>query len=1454
MTSRPYNITETVHEELENLEVVIQHILLSTPTSFYDENVYVDATAGSSGGSKTSVVTPVQKQKKKKKFRLRKSLGKILSGSKKYFEESSIDDGVTIETFGMNEEGRSLSTKDSCGIIPEQRDDCGENSQGSASISAFKFETGSMDQTQKSDLQGEHNSMKTYQGLITLDAATFDIETVVEQPSKNEFEIRDVAVSKVEKQVSALDSLPTSQTPKSENEPDGDKRATEEDNRTDLTVITERSNVGLALHGKRQNRTVFRTVSLWMKKAGKKKKEFRPSSKDTRWGTDFVLKTECKETVQSVTECRDILASMSFVPPGPRQQYHNSITGENKLRNRIEDIYNAFRTQKQTRTKVKLMVFSWLLKNGMMLYAKRSPNWKLNAESKENGNVTIKSSRSQAFSEQEILNAGLLVVQRRIDDIFQALNIHIQNQDARLKKELVTKLLKNGVSDSAVSGESLAIITSASDALHSLSSDAVVEDGNLGVTTIVSDGLQKAPTEKSDIIVLERLGEPAVDRLSSEDVSHALIVTKSNCDDGEGFNVIYESCTDLCGMLPSSEIMTDCGIEKRAFFCAAETAPSLVSAESIDVSKFTQLDEEGDAELVDALIELWSSSREENLILTEHKVQLNYDNNTETEYSDVNGVECGESIEEVQRNEDVPKEVVDNEHTNLKPPEQKEMIALSDFFETWGLSGSNSSSLKASVEKDFLSEPVVEVTAASEESTIKKVKTESLPIQEKLPTQSKKEDDFVSTLMSFIGLKRPIFEASANSGDEMPQRESTSDQTAKMFDTSVNDQVKANRQVEAALEAENVGEVVGHVSLHDVSYAEAPSETENIKETQGKTDDSLHNVSSAEAPSETENIKDTPEQSEASLHNVSSAETPSITENIKDTPEQSEAPLHNVSSAEATSETKTIGEAKEQSDVSLHNVSLGSKEEMNKGQFLQPATFKKTEGKQDSKDDEDLQLIKNEIEAIEPANGTEVESRHSIIPKRVFYGKEDKEKKKDDSMSLDEKREGKPVREARGTQKKKGEIKPSKKIRRRRKRVISPRSISSNSYLDPIFEHPEEVSLKASSDPENKNIEPVEQLEDQVGMAPQRDMDLDLVVSYKLESMSILSNENSFSMPDSNDNPKQVRDPLCEISKSSSEEPKLFLSADDSASSGANSFSDGRHQDDAIEEDISTSSRSKRNALEVGTSESLDEVLTLVDGSNLASMDISQTFSNSIGSSFTDRLSTLSSASSTGEKEETVWNRLGFGFDPFRSVDGSSMLGDDTFGDDTFGDTTFGDNTFESSVGSADETDTDIEEDVLDSVGEEAQEQSKGVLDTEHPSLQKRVKQISSGFVGRIRKITAEKAAKTTSVETHETQKEEGAKKSHVTRDHPEKSKEEAFMSQKPQSPVAESRRNLQKDRRRSFLPQHAGIQTESSEQCRDEKESIGDHFTDQNSRDVESRDEDDNPFLIPLPVALTKS
>ncbi|KAG7360190.1 hypothetical protein IV203_035289 [Nitzschia inconspicua] len=1172
---------------------------------------------------------------------------------------------------------------------------------------------------------------------------------------------------------------------------------------------------------------------------------------------------------------------MSFVPPGPRQQYHHSITSENKLRNRIEDIYNAFRTQKQTRTKVKLMVFSWLLKNGMMLYAKRSPNWKSNAESKENGNVTIKSSRSPAFSEQEILNAGLLVVQRRIDDIFQALNIHIQNQDARLKKELVTKLLKNGVSDSAVSGESLAIITSASDGLRSLSSDVVVEDGNLGVTTVVSDGLQKAPTEKSDIIVLECLGEPADDRLSSEDLSHALIVTKSNCDDGEGFNVIYESCTDLCGMLPSSEIMTDCSIDKRAFFCAPETAPSLVSAESTDVAKFTQLDEEGDAELVDALIELWSSSREENLILTEHKVQLNYDNNTETDC--VNGVECGESIEEVQRNEDLPKEVVNNEHPNLNPPEQKEMIALSAFLETWGLSGPNSSSLKASVEKDFLSEPVVEVTAASEESTIKKIKTESLPIQDKLPTQSKKEGDFVSTLMSFIGLKRPIFEASANSGDEMPPRESTNDQTAKMLDTSVNEQVKANRQVEAALEAENIGEDVGQtdVSLHNVSSAEAPSETENIKETQGKTDVSLHNVSSAEAlseteniketqgntddsldivssaeaPSETENINDTPEQSEVSLHNVSSAKAPSITENIKDAPEQSEVSLHNVSSAEATSETKSIGEAKEQSDVSLHNISLGSKEEMNKGQFFQPVTFKKTEGMQNSKDDEDLQLIKHEIHSIAPTNGTEVGSRHSIIPKRVFYGKDDKEKKKDDSMSLDEKREGKPVRETRRSQKKKGEIKPSKKIRRRRKRVISPRSISSNSYLDPIFEHPEEVSLKASSDPENKNIESVEQLDDQVGMAPKSEMDLDLVVSYKLESMSILSNEDSFTLPDSNDNPKQVRDPLCEISKSSSEEPKLFLSAEDSVSSDANSISDGRYQDDAIKGDVSTSSQSKCDALEIGTSESLDEVLTLVDGSNLASMDISQSFSNSIGSSFTDRLSTLSSASSTGEKDETIWNRLGFGFDPSRSVDGSSMLGDDTFGDNTFGENTFGDDTFESSLGSADETDTDIdEEDVLDNVGEEAEEQSKVVLDTEHPSLQKRVKQISSGFVGRIRKITAEKAPKTTSVETHETQKEEGARKSHITRDHPEISEGEAFMSQKPQSPVAESRRNLPKDRRWSFLPQH-GIQMETSEQCRDEKESIGDLVTDQNSRDVESREEDDdNPFLIPLPVALTKS
>lgn len=208
MSEPTHNITESVIQELENLEVVIESILLSTPSQFSENDIdHVDGDIVAINDSVPEVpnerVTArdvsdlVEKKQKPRKFRLRKGLGKLLSGSRKTFGEKSTGDDTTRALDSMGDTERPyLSSKDSASVLPERRDDCNEIQKSIDRMISSSFESRNAVQIEEADIDDYQNKVRKYQGLAALDAATFDIEAVV-QASISELNFQDFAKLKV---------------------------------------------------------------------------------------------------------------------------------------------------------------------------------------------------------------------------------------------------------------------------------------------------------------------------------------------------------------------------------------------------------------------------------------------------------------------------------------------------------------------------------------------------------------------------------------------------------------------------------------------------------------------------------------------------------------------------------------------------------------------------------------------------------------------------------------------------------------------------------------------------------------------------------------------------------------------------------------------------------------------------------------------------------------------------------------------------------------------------------------------------------------------------------------------------------------------------------------------------------------------------------------------------------
>jgi hypothetical protein len=255
----------------------------------------------------------------------------------------------------------------------------------------------------------------------------------------------------------------------------------------------------------------------------------------------------------------------------------------------------------------------------------------------------------------------------------------------------------------------------------------------------------------------------------------------------------------------------------------------------------------------------------------------------------------------------------------------------------------------------------------------------------------------------------------------------------------------------------------------------------------------------------------------------------------------------------------------------------------------------------------------------------------------------------------------------------------TKRIRTKRKKRSkrkSSRNSSGRSFLAPITEHAEENASKPSEDsmdkPKEETCNAVE------SSTTQKPDELALVVSYKLEDISFATFDEKSPMSASgiSHGPNESNELLLqELTKSSSEDPKLFLSSEDTRSYDAESLGEAHSQDTDVDRE-----GGEDGGVSTGIVEEFDTLTSnetgSTEGRTLESVGLSGTISHSNGSTHSSCTNSLDSCHSSGsgspvhtnslgsspssgtgtDNGETVWSPFGFRSDSSSGTHGEDFV------------------------------------------------------------------------------------------------------------------------------------------------------------------------------------------------------
>jgi hypothetical protein len=394
-------------------------------------------------------------------------------------------------------------------------------------------------------------------------------------------------------------------------------------------------------------------------------------------------------TLKSVVACQEILSATTFNPQADIEvslysakletqvvNYRRTIpmvltlpdneSNDVSFKEQVETIYNAFRLQSEKRTKLKHAVFSWLLKNGTSFYAestpedrfarrKRGPKW-----AKKIGSLT----------EQDILEAGLKVVKKRVKEISQSLKIQTDKQRMHFKTMLLSWLsqLENGgvagmkeatillraPDNEPVGDEQIQVQNKPETFIRTYSTRDI--EGSLllsGLELLDTDSALRIIGVKDKLSQSDKVDftEFEINEGGSHNVLYSNDSTESSTeqdiviDETQGCNLFYGlflNSLDLCQSTPlgetnlvaqmsegdSNEKTRDGGMLSDVELTKSETSLEGMNELKASVSNsitqpvstkahFTTTDDEGDMALVNALVELLSQEKEYSEVLEE---------------------------------------------------------------------------------------------------------------------------------------------------------------------------------------------------------------------------------------------------------------------------------------------------------------------------------------------------------------------------------------------------------------------------------------------------------------------------------------------------------------------------------------------------------------------------------------------------------------------------------------------------------------------------------------------------------------------------------------------------------------------------------------------------------------------------------------------------------------------
>lgn len=382
--------------------------------------------------------------------------------------------------------------------------------------------------------------------------------------------------------------------------------------------------------------------------------------------------TEADSKLKLVVACQEIVSSLTFSPQleievalEPKKQETQLVKfrrfipmvltlpddepSETSFTKQIEIIYNAFRVHNETRTKLKYAVFSWLVKNGTSFYAAATPEERF--ARRKRGPKWVK--KMASLSEQEILEAGLRVVRNRVSKIRKSFKIQNENLTVHFRKTILSWLRKLEIVDKEEISETVILLEDPSNSAEPTKShqpESFVRrystkdiEGSLllsGLEILNTDSTVRVigleddtdQTDKPDAEESFSQDECSVDATSMVDY---IPVSIPMIDELEGCNVMYGTYALFLKMFqPGCNSETN-SVENNAkdvlgtkgAIEGAKPMPQLTKCETSlerevsgvltltqppsTLTHFTSKDDEGDRALINALVELLSTSHDD---------------------------------------------------------------------------------------------------------------------------------------------------------------------------------------------------------------------------------------------------------------------------------------------------------------------------------------------------------------------------------------------------------------------------------------------------------------------------------------------------------------------------------------------------------------------------------------------------------------------------------------------------------------------------------------------------------------------------------------------------------------------------------------------------------------------------------------------------------------------------